>query len=445
MPDHAPNFIHAADLHLGAPLDSLGGHLSHDPDKLSELRHLASKSFGNLVDLALQREAAFVVMAGDVYDHADREVSSQLSLERGLRRLAEDGASPIPVFVVHGNHDPLVAGFRGVATLPDNVHVFAAGTPTRRTVQVDGIGEVTVAGVSYSSGSESENLVQAVATLSIDTALPSVGVVHANVEGTTGHGPYAPCSRSDLEDSTIGYWALGHVHKRSVNAIGPGRWWAYPGNLQGRSTKPSECGAKGVLSVAIGEDGFGEPEFIECDSIRFERLAVDVADADDISEMVRKVAESATDLATEAGSRPVLVTVELVGRTGFHQDLRALGADGLAAQCREELGGALGAGAILRVRSSTRPDVDVDQLLRRGDLLSELLRFIDALEDRCDPDLDEWVATNLVPALDRKILGVIGERLKGGSGPAGQSICRELLAMSRNLLIDDLYGGGEQL
>jgi len=450
LSDHQPNFIHAADLHLGAPLDSLGSRLSHDPAKLSELRLLASKSFDRLVDLALERGSAFVVMAGDIYDRAEREVSSQLSLERGLRRLANDADSPIRVFMVHGNHDPLVTGFRSAAAMPPNVEVFASGEPSSSVMDIDGVGELTVSGVSYSSNFETENLVKRlVAAAPSDAGRLSIGVVHANVEGTTGHDPYAPCSRPDLEDSPIGYWALGHVHNRTVNQIGPGRWWAYPGNIQGRSTKSTECGAKGVLNVPITSSGFGEPEFIACDSIRFERLTVDVSGVGDIAAMVKETAAAATELAAAAGSRPVLVAVDLVGRTTFHKQLRGLDAHELVAQCREELSGALGHGEILRVRASTLPEVDLDQLLGRGDLLSELLGFINSSDSQTDDELDRWLLSDLIPELDHRIGAAIGEMIEEQSGRAGSpdseiTVARRLLGMSRGLLIDELYAGGEQ-
>jgi DNA repair exonuclease SbcCD nuclease subunit len=41
-----------------------------------------------------------------------------------------------------------------------------------------------------------------------------IGVVHANVAGVAGHDNYGPCNTSDLQQSDIHYWALGHIHKQ---------------------------------------------------------------------------------------------------------------------------------------------------------------------------------------------------------------------------------------
>jgi len=426
-----PNFIHAADLHLGAPLQSLGAKLGRSSEKAAELRRLASQSLHNLVDTALQRQAAFVVLSGDVYDSADREVSSQISFERELRRLRNDGAAgPIPVFVVHGNHDPLIDGFDTSVKLPDNVHVFGSGAPSVEAVEVAGIGRVDVAGVSFSSQSESTNLVQSFGSLSIDRAVPSVGVVHANVGGVAEHGNYAPCSKDDLASASIGYWALGHVHKQTITPTGPGRWWAYPGNLQGRSTKPTECGAKGALSVGLTPGGFARPEFLACDSVRFERLELDVTNAGDLSEMVQMVAENATALSATSGGRPSLIAVELVGRTAIHGALRGLSKDQLLEQCREEIAGGLGLGELLRVRISTLPEADLAALSTGVGLLAEVLRFLETVEAGDDPELVEQMGAQLSKELHSSIVKVVEP----------DQHLPELVAAARRILVDELLG-----
>ncbi len=431
MNSHQPNFIHAADLHLGAPLHSLGAKLGHHSDKLAELRRLASRSLNNLVDVALERQSAFVVMSGDVYDTADREVSSQLSFDRALRRLQE---ADIRVFVVHGNHDPIVDGFSGATRLPENVHVFGSGEPSLVVVDVAGVGRVKVAGVSFSTQSEANNLVSRFSDISVDRSLPTIGVVHANVEGTTGHDPYAPCSKDDLETSPVGYWALGHVHKRTVTPMGPGRWWAYPGNLQGRSTKPAECGAKGVLSVGMIPGGFAEPEFVACDSVRFLRLAIDVTDVDDLGEMIRDVADGASEAIAAGGNRPVLMAIELVGRTPLRSRIRALAPGTLLDQCREELGESLGLSDVLGIRDSTLPDADLAELSRRTGLLPEVLRFIERIESGDDPDLEDQMDDLLTDSLDSVIVDALGTETMAGSARR----FRELLEASRQILVDEL-------
>ena len=94
-------FVHAADLHIDSPFSGIGevdGHVA------THLREATYEAFQNLVDLCINREAEFLVIAGDIYDGADRSVRAQLRFRDGLSTLAEKS---IQTFVAHGNHDPL--------------------------------------------------------------------------------------------------------------------------------------------------------------------------------------------------------------------------------------------------------------------------------------------------------------------------------------------------
>ena len=94
-------FVHAADLHIDSPFSGIG---EVDGRVATRLREATYEAFQNLVDLCINREAEFLVIAGDIYDGADRSVRAQLRFRDGLSTLAEKG---IQTFVAHGNHDPL--------------------------------------------------------------------------------------------------------------------------------------------------------------------------------------------------------------------------------------------------------------------------------------------------------------------------------------------------
>ena len=63
----------------------------------------------------------FLVIAGDLYNSADRSLGAELAFQRGMRRLADAG---IPAFVVHGNHDP-ADGWSAGLEIPDSVVAVA--------------------------------------------------------------------------------------------------------------------------------------------------------------------------------------------------------------------------------------------------------------------------------------------------------------------------------
>ena len=59
------SFIHAADLHLGSPLSGLA---ARDADLARRLASAGRQAFEDLITRAIERQVAFVVVAGDVYD-----------------------------------------------------------------------------------------------------------------------------------------------------------------------------------------------------------------------------------------------------------------------------------------------------------------------------------------------------------------------------------------
>ena len=80
---------------------------------------------------------------------------------------------------------------------------------------------------------------------------------------------YAPCSIADLHAPAFDYWALGHVHKRSV--VQGARAIVMPGMPQGRDI--NEAGAKSVTLVTIGDDRSIQIEERVTSVAQFERVA----------------------------------------------------------------------------------------------------------------------------------------------------------------------------
>ena len=62
------------------------------------------QAYDNIIDLCLQEQVDALLMAGDLYDGADRSLRAQLKFVDGLQRLDEAG---IRSFICYGNHDQL--------------------------------------------------------------------------------------------------------------------------------------------------------------------------------------------------------------------------------------------------------------------------------------------------------------------------------------------------
>jgi DNA repair exonuclease SbcCD nuclease subunit len=93
-------FLHAADLHLGMRVTRF-----HEDacDRVGEARFAALQQ---LRDKAAELRVDFIVIAGDIFD--DHSVS-RLDAQRAFAIL-ESSRDACPVFIIPGNHDPLVPG-----------------------------------------------------------------------------------------------------------------------------------------------------------------------------------------------------------------------------------------------------------------------------------------------------------------------------------------------
>jgi DNA repair exonuclease SbcCD nuclease subunit len=416
-------FVHAADLHLDTPFRGLG---SLAPEVASLLRDASLDAFDAVVDLALERRAAFVVLAGDIYDGPERGLRAQLRLRDGLGRL---GAAGVASFLVHGNHDPLESGWSAISRWPEGTTVFPAAASDdepARVVPVLRRGELiaTVQGVSYATRSTSENLAR---RLSRPPAVSSpepvhVGVLHCNVAGAPGsggHADYSPCSVSDLRATRLDYLALGHVHQRAVlcEGSGPGDpWVVYPGNTQAHSWRAGERGAKGAYVVHVESARVVEVEFVACDQVRFEDLSCPIGDAADLGALGDRLAGLADEAASRAGGRPVVLRAELTGAGVLHEQLARPGVlDELLAHARDETAGCEPLRWWDSLRDETLSAREATQPAGRGDFAADLVELAGSW---AGGGLDDDAARGVVAGLPRQLAQragalLAGERLSG--------------------------------
>ncbi len=355
-------FIHAADLHLDTPFEDIRRVAPHVADAL---RDASLDAWDGLVGLTIEQEAAFLLLAGDIYDGAERGVRAQLRFLRGLERLTQKG---IQVFVVHGNHDPL-DGWSAIPRFPDGVKVF--GTEVEAApVEHGGERLATVYGISYSTRDITENL--AVRFRKGPGAGLHIGLLHCNAGNNPQHAPYSPCSLDGLRAAGMDYWALGHIHQHQVMDRDP--WIVYPGNLQGRSPKSSEQGEKGAIVVEVQGHRVQGARFVALDRVRFLTLDVDVSDAEGLPDIGRDLRASAARTRAANPGRGLVLRATLTGRGGAHSDLRRPGA---VEELLEDLRGDVeGERPFLwweSVRDDTTTALDRDAILARGDFSAELL------------------------------------------------------------------------
>jgi len=367
-------FVHAADTHLDTPMRGLR---TVDPALHQRILSASLDAFDDLVDLAIARDAAFLTIAGDVYDGAQRGARAQLRVRRGAERLAEHG---ILLLLVHGNHDPVEDGWDGIGSWPDNVTVFPPDEPTSVEVHRDGRLLAVVQGVSYATRREERNLARRFARS--DRDVPHVAVLHANVGSNPDHAPYAPASLDDLAATGFDYWALGHVHLRQTLATpsSHGFWAHYPGNLQGRSPKPSERGAKGASVVPVDGGVVGAPELVVLDRVRFAEAAAEIDDGTTLDRLLAALADDAADALAVAEGRIVVLRGRITGAGPLHHQLAR---EGVLEDLRRALTDQLPTGDAVwaSLRDASGPPVEADDVAQAVDVLDQLPVDQEALAD----------------------------------------------------------------
>ncbi len=356
-------FVHAADLHIDSPFRGIGQVNSTVGQRLRESTY---EAYRNLVRLCLDEKVDFLVIAGDVYDGADRSIRAQIRFRDGLRELADAG---IQTFVVHGNHDPL-DGWQPSVEWPQLVAIFHAEVEWRQATR-DGRPIAQVAGVSYPTREVTENLSRRF-TPPPDSDLFSIGLLHCNLGGNAAHDNYAPCTVDDLKAAGIDYWALGHVHTRDL-IQSASVTIAYPGNSQGRH--PNESGARGCYLVDVAADGRASPEFRPLDVVRWERIEISIAEIATFDELASAAGRALRETQETAGGRDVVCRIVLTGRGPLHDEVvRGDAVEALLDVLRPADAPVSPWIWVERIADRTRPDLDLGQAETQDDFLANCLR-----------------------------------------------------------------------
>lgn len=376
-------FIHCADLHLDSPFRGLFAQNKRLHEHLSNATFVA---FDSIIDQAIAHDVDFLLIAGDVYDGADRSLRAQLHLQNGLVRLAREG---IHSFIVHGNHDPLDS-WSARLRYPDEVHIFSEKAdviPYERDEEIF----AQVVGVSHPKGSVQKNLIRSLPAR--EEGWPTtIGLVHCNVGSDTGHQPYAPCTLPDLLALNYDYWALGHIHAKSVlhdqtPAV------IYAGNPQGRDI--NEAGPRGCYLVEM-EDGRCTPKFLETDLIQWCEHEININGIETIDELQSQIFADLDARQEEAGGRSLICRVTLTGKGPLHRDLHGR-VDDLLTALRDEERMEPPFIWLERITDRTRLPFDREELRAQQDFVGDLLRFSDQI--RSDPDKQQQMLTMVAPLL----------------------------------------------
>lgn len=414
-------FVHTADLHLDSPFRGLS---EVAPGLQPVLREATFQAFDGIIDLCINREVNFLLIAGDIHDASERSLRALTRLRQGFERLDEHH---IPVFVCHGNHDPL-SGWSQNFSWPDNVCVFKPQEVVAIPVLVGGMEIARIYGVSYGIEKVTDNLAQ---KFKKENDAPwSIGLLHTNVGNDPNHGNYAPCQIQDLVKAGMNYWALGHVHTHQV-LRDQDPLIVYPGNPQGRHMR--ETGPRGCYLVEIDSQGTAHPEFVPVDVVRWfdERLSIE--GLGDFDELLGRLDARVHELRQQSDGRGVIVRWHFEGRGVLHRELIKPGRiEDLMVTIREKWG--MGSQFVWTesIIDRTGREVDIDALRQEENLLGDFLGFAEAEDETRLQELRQVIEPLFE---DPRIYRHLGE-------PSNEQL-RDWVQAAQHLGVDRLLTGDE--
>ncbi|WP_158282127.1 metallophosphoesterase family protein [Salipaludibacillus keqinensis] len=355
-------FIHCADLHLGRTFQT-----SADMSEafIHQAVQSSYRSFEAIIQEAISRNVDFVVISGDVYDQKKRSVRAQWFVKKQAEKLLNHH---IPLFIIHGNHDPEVGG-HDLIDMPENVHIFPTEVTHKELKTLQGE-KVILYGFSYPQSAYTENPVPAYHKVKDELAF-HIALLHGQEKGQVGHDPYAPFTLSSLEEKEFDYWALGHIHKRQLLKENPPI--VYPGNIQGCHRK--ETGGKGAYFVELTHSEV-RLQFIETAPVRWEQVSISISELHTIDELLDEYHEQ-IEMMSPSYNWIVMLTIK--GQGILHEklaDKKVL--DELFHLMEEDIGGEHL--WIDRMEIHTQPELDRDAWRIQDHLLGDVVRLRDELE-----------------------------------------------------------------
>ncbi len=259
-------FLHTADWHLGIKYAKLG----LNAEKAREVR---IKTVENLMNIAKENSVDFIIVAGDLFDNND--------VDRGLIEVVLNiigQVSPIPVYILPGNHDPLTrdslywdSSWKSL----NNIVIFESKEP----LKVPNL-NVILYPCPVTQKQTSSDLTEWIKATSEDI---SIGIAHGNlqIEGFIEDSNF-PIDPGRVEKSGLDYLSLGEWHSLFKHEGKDGIIrTVYPGSPE--TTKFGEDKSGKAVIVEIEKRG-SKPVLREIDIgiLKWEEWTRDISTIDEI-------------------------------------------------------------------------------------------------------------------------------------------------------------------
>jgi DNA repair exonuclease SbcCD nuclease subunit len=270
------SILHFADLHLDGAFTG-----SRLPATLARrCREQLRQTLRRIVDLAKERGANAVTVAGDLFERARLSPDTAAFLTNEFERLA-----PIPVFIAPGNHDTADAGSlyqRG--RWPENVNIFASNRLTERPLTK----EIALWSAAHLSPSERQNFLQHFQLPSSTAPRFPILLLHATLLSApaTANHAHAPLTIENIQHAGFPLALLGHYHAAQISRAGS-TVAVYPGSPEPLGF--DEPGDHGVTWIELEPGVAPQIETIPLAMLRFETVEVTVDDCSHRDQLFDKI------------------------------------------------------------------------------------------------------------------------------------------------------------
>lgn len=223
--------VHCADIHIGASFARL-------PSHLASLRAEEQRAaFMDTVNYCKEKSVDALLICGDLFDSPN-----PLKKDAEFVRKALSSLSPVPVFIISGNHDYICpdSPFFKKGYFGDNVFIFPCFDHFFEIPQKNAV----IYGKSYNSTVTAASFTD----MPLDKNKINIMCLHGDFNIA---GDYTPISREVLSSLPVNYVAMGHVHNGEVFQLENVKC-AYSGVLDGMGF--DDDGNTGIIYAEITPD-----------------------------------------------------------------------------------------------------------------------------------------------------------------------------------------------
>jgi len=313
-------FLHTADWQIGKPYNRV----AEDPKRF-RLQHERINMIGRIRDVARSRDAAFVLVAGDLFD------STTVPREAVMEVLEAIGEMELPVLVIPGNHDHGAPGtvwhrddFRRqqVARAP-NLRLLLERAP----VELDDAVLLPCPLLRNQDSADPTAWLRALDWSALPADKPRIVLAHGGVQGFGGHdyelddeaqaGANNCIDLAGLPDVDVDYVALGDWH--NLKQVAPKAW--YPGTPEpDRFDRGADNQRGQVLMVEAGRGCAPRVASVATGRIGWHRLSFRFGGDEDLERFEREIRQLVGDRVSRDLLRlDVSGTLSLAGHRRYDQ------------------------------------------------------------------------------------------------------------------------------